>query len=98
MAKRRLLKKNIVHIAAELIGNVLVTKMLVPETENETLEKLLERILVMEESFIRRAHFPDGKDDKKLVKKHYRQLYTDFQNEIDAIVDEMELLRKGKTA
>jgi hypothetical protein len=46
----------------------------------------------MEESFIRRAHHPDAKDNKALVKKYYRKLLADLQTETEAIEKELDKL------
>ncbi len=97
MAKRRILKKSISYIADDLFTEVLVCKMMVPGLESEKTDPLLSRIVEMQEEFIRRAHYPDGKDNKKLVREYYKKLVADLETEAHAIVDAIEELRKEKT-
>lgn len=98
MAKRRILKKNIGYIAGELITEVLVCKMRFPDINQDEVDNLLVNILKMEDEFIRRAHRPDGKDNKALVKEYYQKLFVDFETELTTIVKEIEALRKEKSA
>ena len=81
MAKRRILKRNISYVAGELF------------TEEKT-DKLLTRILDMQDEFIRRAQRPDGNGNKALVKEYYKKLIVDLQTEINSITDELDQLNK----
>ncbi|MDR0431537.1 MAG: hypothetical protein LBH58_13845 [Tannerellaceae bacterium] len=98
MAKRRILKKNIGYIAADLTTEVLVCKMLLPDVNHDEMDNLLINIFKMQEEFVRRAHYPDGKDNKLLVKKYYKKLFIDLETEVNTIVKEIEELRKDKQA
>lgn len=98
MAKRRILKKNIAYIAGELFTEVLVCKMLVPGVDQDAIDKLLSRVLDMQEEFIRRAHHPNGKDNKSLVKEYYRKLLLDLETEANAIADKITELHNEKSA
>lgn len=98
MAKRRILKKDICYVAGDLFAEALVCKMFIPGVQQEKAEVLMSRILDMQDDFIRRAHRPDGKDNKKRVKEYYRRLTADFQAEVDAIGAEIEQLSKGEEA
>lgn len=89
MATRRDLKKDISYVAGELFSEVLVCKMLVPGTDKEKADKLMTRILDMQDNFLSRAQRPDGKDNKVLVKEYYRKLYVDLRTEINAIANEI---------
>ena len=96
MAKKRILKKYIGYIADDLLTEVLVYKMLAPDAEQEKIETLLTRIANMQDTFIFRAHHPDGKDNKVLVREYYRKLMVDLEAEVNALVEEIEALRNGK--
>lgn len=98
MAKRRILKKSIGYLAGDLFTEVWVRTWLLPAVEKEKAEKLMTRILDMQADFVSRAHRPDGKDNKALVKAYYRKLRADLQTEADAIVSEIETLNQEKTA
>lgn len=94
MAKRRILKRDIGYIAGELFTEVLVLKILFPEMDGDKAEKLMVRIMDMQDNFMPRAGNPDGKENKVLVKEYYRKLKIDLQTEVDAIVGEIEKLSK----
>ncbi|MDH6315057.1 hypothetical protein M2459_000956 [Parabacteroides sp. PF5-5] len=98
MAKRRILKKNIGYITGDLYTEVLVCKILLPDVDQEKVEQLLKRISEMYETFIRRAHHLDAKDNKVLVKKYYQKLFSDFEKDTDSIIEEIEAMRKEKSA
>lgn len=98
MAKRRILKKDISNVAGDLFAEVLVCKLFIPGVEQEKAEALMSKILDMQDVFIRRAHRPDGKDNKALVRAYYRRLTDDLQAEVDAVGAEIEQLSKGKEA
>ncbi|MEG1543248.1 MAG: hypothetical protein RR382_01810 [Tannerellaceae bacterium] len=94
MAKRRILKKDISCVAGELFSEVLICKAFIPGVTQEKAEVVMTRILDMQDEFIRRAHRPDGKDNKTLVKEYYRKLWVDLQTEMDAISVEINALSK----
>lgn len=95
MAKKRILKKNINCIASELFTDALLCNLFLKEVNKDKMESLMSRIIEMEETFIRRAHHPDAKENKALVKKYYNKLLADLQEETNAIGKELETLSKG---
>jgi DNA/RNA-binding domain of Phe-tRNA-synthetase-like protein len=97
MAKRRILKKYIAYIAGDLFAGVLVCKILLTNVGRDKTDRLLEDICVLQEEFIRRAHKPDGKDNKALVREYYRKLLADFETKTTAIAQEIESLHKEQT-
>ncbi|MCD7977939.1 MAG: hypothetical protein LUG51_12600 [Tannerellaceae bacterium] len=98
MANRRTLKKDISYIAGDLFSEILICAKLIPGIEMEKAEALMTRVLDMHDEFIRRAHTPDGKENKARIKTYYKKLVNDFQTEVDAIVKEIEGLGSGKLA
>ncbi len=94
MAKRRILKKTISRIAGDLFSKVLVCKFYMPGADAEKTDKLMTQILDMEDNLIRRAHRPDGKDNPRLVKAYYAQLFADLQKKTDEISNEIAALSK----
>ena len=94
MAKRRILKKEISQVAGELFTEALIFKLYVPQVDIENAEKLMSRILDMQDQFIGRAGSPDGKDNPTLVKQYYRKLRADLQAEVNAIAQTIGELNK----
>ncbi|MDR1200533.1 MAG: hypothetical protein LBL58_02735 [Tannerellaceae bacterium] len=94
MAKRRTLKKCITSIAGDLFAEVLVCKLLITNTDQDKADRLLDEICLLQDEFICRAHRPDGKDNKTLVKEYYKKLLVDFETKTTAIVQGIEALQK----
>jgi hypothetical protein len=94
MAKRRTLKKYIEYMTGDLFAEVLIYEMLHPDTDQVKTGRLLENICLLQAEFTRRAHKPDGKDNKTLVKEYYNKLLVDFETKIEAIIQEIEALQK----
>ncbi len=92
MAKKRNLKKNISELSTELFADAVLCSLFVKDVDEKAVNSLINRIHSMEESFIRRAHHPDAKDNKALVKKYYRKLLADLQTETEAIEKELDKL------
>lgn len=95
MAKKRILKKNIGYLAGELFTEAMLCSLFIKDVDKDAAEVVMSRILEMEEAFIRRAHRPDAKDNKALVKEYYKKLLIDLQAEADTIGKELEKLNKG---
>lgn len=94
MAKRRILKKKISHVAGELFTEALVCRLYIPGVDPAQADSLMARILDMQDEFIARAGCPDGKDNPQLVKAYYRDLKADLQKEVNAIGEAISALSK----
>ena len=94
MAKRRILKKEISHVAGELFIEALVCRLYIPGVDPDQADTLMARILDMQDEFIARAGCPDGKDNPQLVKAYYRDLKADLQKEVNAIGEAIAALSK----
>ncbi len=72
-------------MAGELFTEVLIVRALIPGTNPQKADEVMERILDMQDEFIRRAGCADGKENKALVREYYQKLRIDLQTEVDAI-------------
>lgn len=89
MASRRILKKNINYIAGELFTECLVNSLYVPGTDKQKADGLMTKILGMQDEFISRiSHTEPGN-----VKGFYKKLRSDFNAQVDEIIDEMGKLK-----
>jgi hypothetical protein len=83
--KRRILKKQVNYIAGELFAECVVLSEVVPGIDNKKVDELMARVLYMQDEFISRInHTQPGN-----VKGFYKAFYTDFQAQVDAIIDEI---------
>lgn len=95
MASKRILKKEINAITANLVDEYFLTSEFVPGVDVEKAEVILGKILSLREEFIRRVGANGGKDPK-LVQTYYRQLKSDFDVKVDEIISDFEALTKGE--
>ena len=94
MAKRRILKKEISHIAGELFTEALVCRLYIPGGDPAQADTLMARILEMQDESIATAGSPDGRDNAQIVKAYYRNLKADLQKEVNAIGEAIAALSK----
>jgi hypothetical protein len=89
MASRRDLKKNVNYIASELFAECLIQPMLFPEIDKAKADELMARVLTIQDEFINRiSHTEPGK-----AKEYYKKFRTDFNQNVDAIVDAIGKLK-----
>lgn len=96
MAKKRILKKNINYVAGELFTELLICQTFLPAIVPEKVEGLMKRIFELQDEFLCRAQHPDGNSDRKRVKRYYRKLRIDFENEVNAITKDLGSLSEEK--
>ncbi|MDD3320498.1 MAG: hypothetical protein PHS59_03545 [Paludibacter sp.] len=90
MASRRKLKKTIQFVSSELISDIYIRCLMSKDVDLELVEKISVDIMKTNVEFILRANRPDGKDNPKLVKAYYRNLFADWQKAMDIITAEMD--------
>lgn len=96
MAKRRILKKNINDVTDGLFIELLICQTFLPALAPEKVEGMMKRIFEIQDEFLCRAQRPDGNGDRKHVKKYYRKLRTDFENEVNAINSDLSSFSEEK--
>ena len=85
MANKRILKKEISCTAGSLFSEALFCALYIPGTDREKADKLMARILDMQDDFIRRVGKTDGKENPAIVKSYYKKLKAELQAEINDI-------------
>jgi len=83
MASVRKLKKELNYLTFELVNECLVYKHFHPEAEQETVDGVIKSILGRRNELVARINNPDGKDNRKLVKKYYNTIINDADNLVD---------------
>lgn len=78
MANIRNLKKDINYLTDEVIIQAYFCMDQDPKAENEEVWKVINDVVDLRNEMIARANHPDGKDNPKLVKAFYKQLYDDL--------------------
>ena len=94
MATVRRLKKEIEFISSQLIGDCIDFLETFDDKKDKTVLSIIEEAVLLNNTILDRACHPDGKDNPKLVKQHYRQLKSDFIKGLDKAYGKLESLIK----
>ena len=94
MANVRRLKKEIEFMSSQLIGDCIDFLETFEDKKDTPILSIIEEAVVLNNTMLDRACHPDGKDNPKLVKQHYRQLKTDFIKGLDQAYAKLEGLVK----
>lgn len=94
MATVRRLKKEIEIMSSQLIGDCIDFIEKFEDKKETTLLSVIEEAVKLNNTMLDRACHPEGKDDPKLVRQHYRQLKTDFIKGLDQAYAKLESLVK----
>ena len=90
MATKRRLKKEIEFMSSQLIGDCIDFLENYEDKEDTTMLSIIEEAVRLNNNMLDRACHPDGKDNPKLVKNHYKQLKTDFIKGLDQAYGKLE--------
>jgi hypothetical protein len=93
MANIRDLKKDITFLVSEVISDTQLFMQLNPKHNTEAAFSIIEDAVEMFNVLYKRANYPDGKDNPKLVKQHYRALYKDLVTQTDSLFERISKLR-----
>ena len=94
MATLRRLKKEIEFMSSQLIGDCIDFLETFEDKKETNILSIIEEAAELNNTMLDRACHPDGKDNPKLVKQHYRQLKTDFIKGLDQAYAKLEGLVK----
>ncbi|MDR2424793.1 MAG: hypothetical protein LBD59_08730 [Prevotellaceae bacterium] len=78
MANVRNLKKDVDRWVSEIITDVQLFVYLQPSKKVDEAYSIIEAAIAMRQQLYSRANRPDGKDEPKLVKQHYRSIKRDL--------------------
>ncbi len=85
MANKRTLKKSVNNIAGSLFTECIIVRNFIPNVNENKVNELMVKVLYMQDEFIRRINHPEPGN----IKGYYKKLHTDFNEQIDAIVEEI---------
>lgn len=92
MANLRELKKDINYLASEIVTQGYLKLTLIETVKEEELSPVLVEAIAMRNELIARANHPDGKNNKKLVKKFYQKLRKDLMDHSVSVLDKIQAL------
>ena len=94
MATVRRLKKEIEFMSSQLIGDCIDILETFEDKKDSTVFSIIEEAVLLNNTMLDRACHPDGKDNRKLVRQHYRLLKTDFIKGLDQSYAKLEAMIK----
>jgi hypothetical protein len=94
MANVRRLKKEIEFMSSQLICDCIDILETFEDKKDVTVLSIIEEAVLLNNTMLDRACHPEGKDNPKLVRQHYRQLKADFIKGLDQTYGKLEGLVK----
>jgi hypothetical protein len=96
MASVRNLKKDIDNLIFEVISDCLVFTGLHPDNKAEDVSGIITDAVSLRNDLIARVNNPDGKDNPKIVKKHYQTIKADLSTGVDQLCGRLSTIPKKK--
>jgi hypothetical protein len=96
MASVRQLKKDIDNQLFEIISDCLLYTGLHPDKKSDEISGIIEDAVGLRNDLIARTNNPDGKDDPKIVKKHYKLILSDLSSGADQLCSRLSALSSKK--
>jgi hypothetical protein len=93
MASIKNLKKDIAYLVGEVVSDCQLFILLHPKQNTEAAYSIIEDAVEMYNLMCDRANHPDGKDNPKLVKQHYKTLCTDLLNQTNSLFERISKLK-----
>jgi len=96
MASVRQLKKDIDNQLFEIISDCLLHVGLHPDKKTDEISAIIEDAVSLRNDLIARVNNPDGKDDPKIVRKHYQLIVSDLGTGVDQLCNRLSALSSKK--
>jgi hypothetical protein len=93
MASIRNLKKDIAFLVSEIISDSQLFILFNPKQNTDAAYSVIEDAVEMYNLMYQRANHPDGKDNPKLVKQHYKALRTDLLTQTNSLFERISKLK-----
>ncbi|MDR0560654.1 MAG: hypothetical protein LBG92_10830 [Prevotellaceae bacterium] len=94
MANIRNLKKDIAYLTDEIITDAQLYKYMNPDKNVELADSIIIEAVDMCNQLCSRVNNPDGKDNPKLVKQHYKAIQKDLLEKSHELFDRISKLNK----
>ncbi len=98
MTSRRNLKKDIDYLTFEVVGYCLGYLENHPKANEEEAFKMIQDAIHLRNELVARSNHPDGKDNPKLVKAHYKKIVDELVTGCDNTFEKLEKLLEEKEA
>lgn len=89
MASRRLLKKEVNILSADLMRECILCNCLIKSFDNNKLDEFAGRIIDLRNDIVCRICNPEGTKDRKRTKLYFKTLVDDFNRTVLEIIEDM---------
>jgi len=96
MASVKNLKKDIDNLIFEIISDCFMYEGLHPDNKSEDVSGIISDAVNLRNDLIARVNNPDGKDNPKIVRKHYQAVKADLISGVDKLCTKLSSLSKKK--
>ena len=96
MASVRQLKKDIDNQLFEIISDCLLFVGLHPDKKSDDVSGIIEDAVILRNDLIARTNNPEGKDNPKIVKKHYQLITSDLSSGVDQLCSRLSTFSSKK--
>jgi len=96
MASVRQLKKDIDNQVFEIISDCFIFSGLHSDNKSEEIAAIIGEAVNLRNDLIARVNNPDGKDNPKIVKKHYQAVTSDLNSGVDKLCSRLSALTSKK--
>jgi hypothetical protein len=96
MASVRQLKKDIDNQLFEIISDCLLYIGLHPDKKSEECSEIIADAVSLRNDLIARTNNPDGKDNPKLIRKHFQLIMSDLNSGVDQLCNRLSSLSSKK--
>ena len=96
MASVRQLKKDIDNQLFEIISDTLLYLGLHPDKKTDEISAIIEDAVSLRNDLIARANNPDGKDNPKIIRKHYQLIMSDLNSGVNGLCSRLSSLSSKK--
>jgi hypothetical protein len=96
MASVRQLKKDIDNQLFEVISDCFLHLGLHPDNKSGEITEIIEDAVALRNDLVARTNNPDGKDNPKIVRKHYQAIVNDLNTGVDKLCTRLSGLTAKK--
>ena len=96
MASVRQLKKDIDNQLFEIISDCFLYAGLNPDKKSAEISEIIEDAVSLRNDLIARTNNPDGKDNPKIIRKHYQLIVSDLSTGVDKLCTRLSNLTAKK--
>ena len=96
MASIREFKKDIDYLIFEVISDCFVYAGLHPDNKTDEVSGIITNAVNLRKDLIARVNNPEGKNEPKVIKAHYKAIKNDLLTGVDTFFDQLSSVSKEK--